>query len=143
MARFTGRGCPGTSVAAETFSRIEPTVDAVPGQVVAAVGHATTRITMVLDRRFQPRARSVTIGAKTRLMTYRADPLTAHGGQAVILPEQRCMLKSPKREFMGFGIMTLRASAQVSLFLGMPQGQVFPLGPAGTGQHGPSQKDDT
>jgi hypothetical protein len=142
MARFTGRSRLGTTVAAEAFSRIEPAVDAMPGQVIPPMGHDTTGIAVIFYRRLQPRARSVTIGAKTGLMTDRADPLTAHSGQTVIVPEQRGMLKSPKGKFMCFGIMTLGAPAQVSLFLGMPQGQVFTLGPAGTGQHGSSQKDD-
>lgn len=142
MARFTGRGRLGPTVAAEAFSRIEPAVDAMTGHVVAPVGHYTAGFAVFFNRRLQPRARSVTIGAKTRLMTDRADPLAAHCGQAVIVTEQRRMLKSTEGKFMGFGFMALRASAQVSFLLGMPQGQVFTLGPAVAGQHGASQKED-
>jgi hypothetical protein len=104
--------------------------------------HHTAGVAMMLDRRFQPRAGSVAISAKTRPMADRADPLTAHGGQTVIVSEPWGVLKSPEREFMGFGIMALRTSAQVSFFPRMLQGQVFTMGPAGTGQHGSSQKDD-
>ena len=77
----------------------------------------------------------MTIGAKTRLMTDRTDSLVANGGQAVIVSEQRGMLKSLEGKFMCFGIMALRASAQVSLFRRMPQGQVAALSPAVTDQY--------
>jgi hypothetical protein len=106
------------------------------------MGHETTGIAMFFYRRLEPRARSVTIGAKSGLMTDRADPLAAHCGQTVVVSEQRGMLESPEGEFMGFGIMTLGAPAQVPLLPGMPQGQVFTLGPAVAGHHGSSQKDD-
>jgi hypothetical protein len=142
MTLFTGCGHLGTAVAAETFSGIEPAVDAVPGQVIAPVGHATTRVVMTLEGGLEPRSRQVTIGAETGPMTDCADSLAAYGGQAVILPEQRGMLKPPVRKFMYFGIVALSTAAQVSLLRGMLQGQVFTLGPAGTGQHGDNEKGD-
>jgi hypothetical protein len=109
-------------VAAKTFSRIEPAVDAMPGQVVSTMGVHTTGIAVIFNRRLHPRASSMTIGAKTRLMTDCANSLTAHSGQAVIVSKQRRMLKSPEWKFMDFGIMALGASAQVSLLRGMLQG---------------------
>jgi hypothetical protein len=100
MARLATRGCLGAPMAAKTFPGIEPPVDAMPGQVVAAVGHQSPGIPMPLDRRPQPGPGSVAIGTKTCPVADLADPLAAHRGQAMGIPEKWRMFETLEWKFI-------------------------------------------
>ena len=134
VAPHAGFLCFWASVAAEAFCGIEPSVNAVAGQIISPVGHQAPGVTMVFERRFQGCAGAVAVTAKRRPVTHGADLLAVDGLQAVAFTEQRRMFIAPERKSAVFRYVAGRTAAQVSVFIGVFEGQPPPLAPCGLDQ---------
>ena len=109
MTAPTSTRCPGVAMAAATRHRIQPAVDAMPRQLVAHMRHAPVRAGLVLDGRFQFNACTVTVVAKTELVTHGTNTLTLFGNAPMIVRKIGGMHIAPIGKFFIIGIMTFQA----------------------------------
>ena len=98
----------------ETGCRIDPTIDPVTTQVVAAMGHATGRVSLILERRFQFDVGGMTVIAEAGLMAQRTDLFTLVRGLPVVVHPERSVDKSLIRDIaVLLWVMTIGASPRL------------------------------
>lgn len=111
-------------MAAETADRVDATVDAVPGEVIAPVRQATPGIRVIFLRRLQLVANTMAVAAEALRVTQAADRLVLSGPAAVTFDKRGGVIENPVgKGIVRIGFVAGAADAQVFTFVNMARGQ--------------------
>ena len=123
-------GLFGAAMAAEAGRRVDATVDAVAGQVVAPVGHAPPAGGAVFQRGLEALAQTVTIAAIALLVAHGAHGLVAARRAGVAFPEKKTVAETLEGKVVFFTVVAIQALAQVFALVGMRQGELEGAAPS-------------
>lgn len=113
---------------------INPAVNAVPGQVVAAVGHPAVGVGLIFNRGLQLSAGNMTVIAKTLLVAHIADPGTPARHVAVLVRKVNGVVVPLKDNAVVLSLMTFCAQVVSAHLVGVHQRNGIPLLKNGAGE---------
>jgi len=119
-------GAAGRTMTAKTGCGIDSSVDAMPGEIVAAMRRPSLDIAVIAQRGLQTGADAVTIRAKRRAMAHLANRSIVSGGKPVIVTERECMVEQGIPECLRVVvIMAIGAHGSAGRLFRMAQRQIF------------------
>ena len=118
----------------KTGDGINPAVNAVPGQVVAAVGHPAVGVGLIFNRGLQPSAGNMTAIAKTLLVAHIADPGTPARLVAVLVRKVNGVVVPLKDNAVVLSLMACRAQVVSAHLVGVLRRNGIPLPKKGAGE---------
>jgi hypothetical protein len=121
-------------VTPKTGDGINPAVNTVPGQVVAAVRHPAIGVGLIFNRGLQLRADNMTVIAKTLLVTHIADTGTPTRHVAVLVRKVNGVVVPLKDNAVVLSLMAFRAQFVSAHLVGVRQRNGIPLLKNGAGE---------
>ena len=111
----------------KTRDGINPAVNAVSGQVVAAVRHSAVGVSLVFNRGLQPSAGNMTVIAETLLVAHIADPGTPARRVAVLVRKVNGVVVPLKDNAVVLSLMAFRAQFVSAHLVGVSHWNGIPL----------------
>ena len=118
----------------KTGDGINPAVNAVPGQVVAAVRHPAVGVGLILDRGLQLSAGNMTVIAETLLVTHTANPGTPARLVAVLVRKVNGVVVPFVDNAVVLSFMAFRAQVVSAHLVGVHRRSGIPLPKKGAGK---------
>jgi len=121
-------------VTPKTGDGINPAVNAVPGQVVAAVRHPAVGVGLIFNGGLQLSAGNMTVIAKTLLVAHIADPGTPTRFMAVLVRKVNGVVVPFVDNAVVLSLMAFRAQVVSAHLVGVHRRNGIPLPKKGTGK---------